>query len=165
MRHLLILAIAMFFQAEQTENKVKEIKVEKMVIKWETTADAVSFEVFAPTDGWVALGFNSANNIVGTNLIMGASKNSMSKVEDQYVVSVGVHKETKSIGSKSSISNFSCIENGSGTTMKFSISQKQLDKFHCSLLEETKIWFICAYSEQDDFEHHSIMRQHIEVII
>ena len=144
---------------------MKHISVKGMEIKWSLVKDTLEFEVFAPTQGWVAIGFNTSNNIVGANLVMGASKNNKSIFEDQYVISTGVHKEIKLLGGTTAISNLICTENASGTTMKFNIPQKQLDKYHYSLASGTKIWLICAYSQQDDFDHHSIMREHIEVSI
>lgn len=162
---LLIWAFILLFHLGQTHNKMKEIKVDKMVIKWEANAEQVLFEVFAPTSGWVALGFNSTNNIVGTNLIMGASKSNQSIVEDHFVVSVGVHRQTELVGGKTAINNLNCIENSYGTTMKFSIPQVPLDRFHYNLSQGTKLWLICAYSQEDNFEHHSTIREHIEVSI
>ena len=93
---------------------------------------------------------------------MGASKNNQSILEDQYVVSAGVHKKIEALGGQTAIKNPICTENKKGTTMKFSILKKQLDKFHYSLTDRTNIWLICTYSQEDDFEHHSIMRQHVE---
>jgi DOMON domain len=148
-----------------SENKMKQIEVNKMIIKWESKSNELTFEVFAPTTGWVAIGFNSENNIVGTNLIMGASIDNNSMVEEQYVVAAGVHKPIALAGGEVAISDYRCIEDKKGTTLKFSISQKQLDKFHYSLTEGTKIWLVCAYSQEDDFNHHSIMRQHVEVTL
>lgn len=165
MLNKLTLLLFTILQIILTENTMKQIDVNGMTIKWETKSDEVVFEVFAPTDGWIAIGFNSTNNIVGTNLIMGALRNNKSIVEDQYVVSMGVHKQIELIGGKTAINNFLCSEDKKGTTMKFRISKKQLDKFHYPLKERTKIWLICAYSEEDDFNHHSIMREHVEVII
>jgi len=109
---------------------MKRISVKGMEIKWSLVKDTLKFKVFAPTQGWVAIGFNSSNNIVGANLIMGAAKNDKSIFEDQYVIATGVHKEIKLLGGNTAISNLICTENKSGTTMKFSIPQKQLDKFH-----------------------------------
>ncbi len=165
MLNKITLSLFTILQIILTKNTMKQIDVNGMIIKWEIKSDEVAFEMFAPTDGWIAIGFNSTNNIVGTNLIMGNSKNDKSIVEDQYVASAGVHKQIELLGGKSAINNFLCSENKKGTTMKFRIPKKALDKFHYALKEGTKIWLICAYSEEDDFNHHSIMREHIEVII
>jgi len=160
-----IVFLILFLTQIAFAQSMKRISVKGMEIKWSLMKDTVQFEVFAPTQGWVAVGFNSSNNIVGANLIMGASKNNKSIFEDQYVISTGVHKEFKLVGGKTAISNLICTENASGTTMKFNIPQKQLDKFHHPLASGKKIWLICAYSQQDDFDHHSIMRKHIEVTL
>jgi hypothetical protein len=161
----LILAVTLLFKVLQPESDLKQVSVNGMTIKWEVQSNDLVFEVFAPTDGWVAIGFNPKNNIVGTNLIMGASKPEETIVEDQYVIAAGVHKMTQALGGVTAIRNFSCIENNSGTILKFSIPTRQTDKFHYRLMEGTKIWLICAFSQENDFNHHSIMREHIEIVI
>ena len=98
-------------QIAETEHRMKQIEVNGMTVKWASKSDEVDFEVFAPTNGWVAIGFNSENNIARTNLIMGASKNNQSILEDQYVVSPGVHKKIEALGGQTAIKNAICTEN------------------------------------------------------
>jgi DOMON domain len=151
--------------ATASAQNMKQAEVNGMIIKWYAFNGSVTFEVSAPTTGWVSLGFNSKNDIVGTNLVMGASIDSKCKVEEHYVKSIGVHKNAETFGSSAVITNYSCIEFQNKTILKFTIPDKASDRFHYNLFVKQKIWLICAYSMEDDFDHHSIMRQQIEVEI
>ena len=50
---------------------VKKITKNQMTVCWEYKADRIYFEMEAPTNGWIAIGFNSRNQIVGSYLLMG----------------------------------------------------------------------------------------------
>lgn len=143
----------------------KKIKVEKMEISWEFTEDHVEFTASAPEDGWIAIGFNSENNIVGSNLYMVNVTPTKVNAEDLFVVSVGNPKPVIALGSNSQITNYSGIETKEGTRVKFSLPRTAIDNYHFNLKEGQKIWLICAYSMEDEFDHHSRMRKHVHVTL
>ena len=47
----MILSIFFLLRIAQTENRMKQIEVNGMTVKWASKSDAVDFEVFAPTNG------------------------------------------------------------------------------------------------------------------
>lgn len=143
----------------------KQISVGNMNIKWNLKNDRVFFEVFAPTKGWVALGFNTENEIIGSNLVMGAYFRDKTIVEDQYVSSIGVHQKVEELRIQSTIDHTLCFENDVGTILKFSLPCQSSDQYHKSFIKGSHLWLICAYSVEDDFAHHSISREHIKISI
>lgn len=163
MRSSLMLIFVWMIPVFENQREVKQLNVGGMVIQWKTKGDQIIFDVFAPTQGWVAVGFNDRNDIVHTNLIIGASNEGVSIVEDQFVSGVGVHKPVTLFGGTSAIGNVNCFEDRSGTTLQFSLPVHKIDRLHYDLSPGTRIWLICAFSLEDDFNHHSIMRKHLEV--
>ncbi|NAY92355.1 hypothetical protein GTQ34_10525 [Muricauda sp. JGD-17] len=143
----------------------QEIQVERMKVSWQHHDEVVSFTASAPDDGWVALGFNSKDDIVGSNLIMVGVTGSKVTAEDFYVVSAGNPQPVKSLNSESQIINSSGSEENGITTVTFSIPIKAFDDYHFDLTKGRKLWLICAYSMEDEFDHHSRMRKHVEITL
>jgi hypothetical protein len=77
----------------------------------------------------------------------------------------GNHQPVEKLGGKSFVKILSGQEKAGKTTVSFSIATKPSDKFHYDLSEGTSRWFICAFSEADDFNHHSRMRAHRAVVL
>lgn len=139
------------------------IKVRDMDIQWADKGDHWSFELSAPTEGWVAVGFNQKNNIVHTNLIMGAVSKGQVKTEDFYVVGFGNPQPVTKLGGTSAINQVEGEELNGHTAIRFSIPKKAIDRYHYDLKPGEDLWLICAYSRADEFDHHSMMRQHVKV--
>ncbi|GMN10561.1 hypothetical protein MTsPCn9_24640 [Croceitalea sp. MTPC9] len=159
---ILLVVICLFGINQKAPN---HIKVEQMDISWEINKDIIEFTATAPDDGWIAIGINSEDNIIGANLYMiNVTKNGV-LAEDFYVVSAGNPKPVEELGSKSRIINFSGEEINGKTKVKFSIPTNNADDYHFNLKEGEKTWLVCAYSMEDEFDHHSRMRKHVKVIL
>ncbi|MEO0473053.1 MAG: DOMON domain-containing protein [Bacteroidota bacterium] len=161
---LLFLAVFHFLPMNDILNpeEPKSIMVGDMSVQWVFIDDMIEFEIHSPLDGWVALGFNDADNIVGTNLIMANCRNNQPQLTDMYVVGFGDPRPVHKLGSQPQAQ----IIGGNkqqGTQIRFRIPQQSQDKYHFDLRKGQKIWLICAYSESEDLDHHSRMRRHVEV--
>lgn len=145
-------------------NPVKKIEKNGMKICWQFNGDKVDFEVFAPTKGWLAIGFNEKSNLVGNNLIMGSVENGKVRVSDRYIVGFGNHQTVESLGGVNHLSDIEGEENKEETTIRFSVLKDALDEFHYDLLKDKEFHLLIAYSQEDDFLHHSIMRTSVEIV-
>jgi hypothetical protein len=144
-------------------NDAKHLEVNGMTIDWQHRNDRVFFSLSAPTEGWVTLGFNEKDDIVGTNLIFCRVISGKVEVADHFVVGMGNHQPTEKVGGTSVFKDISGEEKGGKTTVSFSMPVEASDKFHFDLTRGTSKWFICAFSAEDDFYHHSRMREHRQV--
>jgi len=168
---LLTAILGVFLAAHsEIEEKVHDMKPSTKTISengfqatWYFQDDQLVVEMVAPTEGWVALGFNERDDIVGTNLIMGAVVDDQIIIEDQYVVKPGEHPPAEQIGGQSAIMTASGSEQNGQTTISFSLPQKAVDQYHYDLSPQREIFLILAYSREDDFEHHSLMRKHVKI--
>ena len=156
---------ALLFTLIVSNSFSQEVQVERMKVSWEHKGDMVTFTASAPDDGWVALGFNSKNDIVGSNLIMIGVKEGKITEEDFYVVGAGNPKPVGVLGSKSQIRNPGGTDKNGITTITFSLPVKAFDKYHYDLSKGNTLWLICAYSMEDEFDHHSRMRRHVEITL
>jgi hypothetical protein len=136
-----------------------------MDISWEFHNDKIAFTATAPDDGWVALGFNDNNDIVGSNLIMISVQESSVKSEEFYVVAMGNPQPVSKLGSSNQHVNVSGEEDNEKTTVSFSMPTTKIDDKHYNLKSGDTIWLICAFSMEDEFDHHSRMRKHVRITL
>lgn len=142
----------------------KSVEIQGMQVQWQFQANGfVEFTVSTPSTGWVALGFNTEDDIVHTNLIMASVKSGVLRIEDQYVVQAGQHPNVASLGASPQVQDAQGLETNGRTTVRFRLPQQASSRYHYNLTEAAEVFFICAFSTDDDFRHHSAMRQHIRV--
>lgn len=144
-------------------NYENSLEIDGMNVEWEFKDDLLKFRLHSPTQGWLSLGFNETNDVVNANLVMGAVAQEATKMEEFFVLGFGNSQPINSLGGDISVKDFLGYEDHSGTSFEFSIDPSVQDDFHYELKEGNKIWLICAYSLADEFDHHSIMRRHIEI--
>ncbi|MBV6647876.1 MAG: hypothetical protein KI790_20620, partial [Cyclobacteriaceae bacterium] len=120
--------------------------------------DRIHFSIAAPTNGWVLVGFNDKENIVGSHLVFGAVEDGFVMIEDHCVTAYGQHRSLFDLASSSSIRDFDCYEANGKTAMSFSLPTDTRCKYAFDLNKGQKIYIWLAYSESDDFNHHSRKR-------
>jgi|GEM_PF-2252169 len=115
----------------------------------------------APTNGWVGVGFNKQNSIVGSDLLLFNIVNGKSTYTDLFVKSAGNPKKDIDLGGENSIRLIDSQENENNTMVHFSIPLNSDDPFDFTHKIGESFWLILAYSVEDEFEHHSRVRKHI----
>ncbi len=134
-----------------------------MQFSWEFQGEYMLCEISSPGKGWISVGFNEINEIVGSNLIIGAAEKDHFKMSDRYVVDFGQHESVLSLGVNEALINREVIENNDGTKMKFKIKRNSNDDYHLTLKKGSEIYVWMAYSREDDFLHHSTMRTSVKL--
>jgi DOMON domain len=145
--------------------QMKQISVGGMQVFWHFEGDLLIIDATAPDRGWVAIGFNSSDDIVHTNLIMAGTADGKPYVSDRYVFGLGNHQSVESVGGSTAVNLLSASSNGNQTQIRFSISVQPTDRYHYALTPGTTLFLICAFSTEDDISHHSRMRQHVRVVL
>ncbi|MFD2586004.1 DOMON domain-containing protein [Croceitalea marina] len=141
----------------------KVISKNGMEVSWYFEKDTVHFEMTAPTKGWVAIGFNTHSGTQGTYLIMGNVVKGRPNVVEHYTLSPGNYKTIESLGGVVQLKSISGIEINNSTMLQFSLPKDFTSTHQRKLSENTQYTMLIAYSQQDDFQHHSIMRTSIKV--
>lgn len=157
-----IVFLIFLFAPSVISAQLKQVSIEDMQVSWKFKGEYLYVQMNAPLQGWVALGFNDQNNIVRTDLVMVAVSQNRVEHEEFFVVGMGNPKPTSSLGGTKWVKDVSGQESEEGTSIAFAI-HTTASKHHYELKEGQEIWLICAYSESDDFDHHSRKRRHIKV--
>jgi hypothetical protein len=140
------------------EPELKIIEKNGMVVNWYHKNQRVFFKISAPTDGWVTLGFNTANGTKGAYLIMGNIINGKVNVIEHYTSSPGNYKPISFYGSKPQVDHINGSEKDGHSEIYFSLPTTSHNIYQKDLSEGQSYHFILAYSREDDFQHHSMMR-------
>lgn len=149
--------------ANVSQKPMKEVSKNGMTVQWEIVADSLQVIVFAPTQGWVAIGFNERDELTGTHLIMGSVKNGEVLIEDRYIRKPGDHVSVRALGGVDALAHRKGEETKNGTTLEFRFPLKVEDSYHCLLAPGKSYYLLLAYSESDDFDHHSRMRTSVKI--
>lgn len=166
LNHLLkIISITMFLLSVEMNRAQEVMTVTKndLVVKWSHSKTSIQFEVEAPTQGWVAIGFNELTSLNSTYLIMGAMKNTKAVVEEYYVFKPGDYQTFRSIGTDLNLKNISGSQDSKKTIIKFSLPNDMMSRYTKLLSKGASFNLLMAYSTHDDFEHHSIMRTSLKI--
>ena len=162
--NIFILITSMFcLMSTQEKKEIKQVSKNNMEVKWYYKSERIYFEMNAPTTGWVTIGFNSSSNIKNSYLLMGRVKNGKSEVVEHYTFSPGNYKSFKSLNELSNIKHVEGAEKNNQTTLKFSLPITATSKYQKTLTQNSKYELIMAFSQQDDFQHHSIMRTSLNI--
>jgi len=136
-----------------------------MTVRWKIEQEFIHFEMEAPTNGWVAIGFNEASSLPGTYLLMGHIRNGKVEVVEHYTDKPGSYRPITEYEVASQITAVSGSEIRGKTSLKFTIPTVAASEYHKHLLPNTQWLMLIAYSMNDDFQHHSIMRTSVNIKI
>lgn len=145
--------------------KVKTIEKNGMTVSWQFQNDRIYFTMTAPTTGWITIGFNASTNITGAYLIMGNVIKGKANVVEHYVHSPGNYKSLLELGVEPQIINVSGNQNNNETSISFSLPIKAANKYQKPLAEGYSYTLILAFSMEDDFQHHSVMRTSMNITL
>ena len=139
------------------------IQAGQMVFDYEIQKDSIQIELRAPTRGWIGVGFNDKNAIVGSDLLLFSVREGKAIAADQYVRGPGDHPDDNVLGGRCDIHVLDGQEVKGWTIVRFKIPLNSGDQFDFQHQPEKASWLILAYSREDDFDHHSMMRKHLRL--
>lgn len=141
----------------------QEVVVNDMTFSYQLLEQEIIVELSAPTTGWIGLGFNTENNIVGSDLLLFHVVKGSVEGNDLFVKSFGNPKLDSELGGTNDIHALSGTEKNGWTSVRFKLPLPSKDSFDFQHRKGQSFWLILAYSTHDDFNHHSRMRKHVQV--
>mgnify|MGYP006290164479 FL=1 len=136
-----------------------------MRVSWVHHEHEVEFLVSAPTEGWVAVGFNKVDDIVGAELIMARILRGNSHAEHRYVVAPGDHRPVSTLGRPSMLRGAVGLISEARVHFTFRLQRPADSGQGVGLRPGERLYLIVAYSVSSDFDHHSRVRRHLEVVL
>ena len=134
-----------------------------MELEWHFAQELIWFEMSAPTEGWVAIGFNESQTISGNYLLMGRVQNGKSEVVEHATIAPGKYHKIEDLDGSNQILSVSGKEIMGKTTLKFALPINALGPYRKDLKPANEYILLLAYSRDDDFQHHSMMRTSIKI--
>ena len=160
---LTIIQIILPLTMNTVKSEIKEVKKNGMNVQWSFSDDLIHFQVHAPSAGWLAIGFNETADLNNTYLIMGAVSGNKLVVKEHHVFKPGSYQSFEQLREPESIENIEGYESEKETTIHFSLPQTSFYQYVKHLKHGMEYYLLLAYSQEDDFEHHSVMRTSIKI--
>ena len=142
-------------------NAQERITVNGMTFAYDILEDNIEISLEAPTHGWVGVGFNDGNDIVGSDLYLFHVVGKEVEALDMYVVGFGDPRKDSQLGGIHSVQTLTGLEVNGHTKVTFQLPFPSMDPYDFKHSLDKQFWLILAYSTHDDFDHHSRMRKHI----
>jgi hypothetical protein len=162
---VLIYCLPMLLGSGLVGRKLQQRSVSKsgMTVNWNCQKNRMFFEMSAKTTGWLTLGFNDTPGIKGAYLLMGRVVDGKAEVVEHYTLQAGDYRPIASLGGTTQVEDVDGVEKNGESTIYFSLPLAVAGKYQKQLVQGKRYHWILAYSREDDFQHHSIMRTAVEV--
>lgn len=134
-----------------------------MLVGWKVEGEKVSFRLTAPDQGWVAIGFNETPDLTGNYLLMGRVKEGKAELREFYVFAPGDYRPIDTHKKSLKISGVGGTESKNETQIEFSLDGSFSDQYRKAQQAGKEIYLLLAFSESDDFKHHSRMRTTVKI--
>jgi hypothetical protein len=146
-----------------TKSGYTNVMVEDMVFSWKLQGQDIFVKIFAPLEGWLAIGFDPAEKMKGADYIIGIISNGAPMINEHYGDNPYGHKSIVLLGGKDLTGNKEGLENKDGTMIGFSIPQDPQDNFHKKLLPGSTHKVILAYGADKNMKARHAKRYIIEI--
>lgn len=137
------------------------LTIQGMTFTYRVDENVLYGSLQAETKGWVGVGFNAENSIVGSDLYLFNIVNDKASGVDLYVKSAGNPLKDIELGGKSTFRILEATEGKKNTRVQFTIPLNSGDPYDFIHKVGEQYWIILAYSVADEFGHHSRVRKHL----
>ncbi len=141
----------------------QEVTRNGMKVLWQIIGDSLYVKMSAPTQGWVAIGFHTKPGLAGTQLIMASVSGAEVTLSDRFILAPGDHRAITELGGQSALRLISGKETRDSTDIAFMLPLAAVDQWHHDLIIGQSYHMLMAFSREDDFLHHSMMRTSIVI--
>ena len=147
-----------------TEN-FKKAEVRGIVFYWEIVDKNINIILSAPTEGWVAVGFNPSKMMKDADILIGYVENGEVFMADHFGSGNIKHKADIDLGGTEDITVSGGFEVKNKTTLQFSIPLNSGDSNDRELEEGQEYKVIFAYGKKDDFDSYHKLRTSLMITL
>lgn len=145
-------------KSTQNEAEVRTETVDDFELQWSIEDGNLTFAVSAPTEGWVAVGFEPERMMMGANIIIGYVADGEAVVSDQTGTATTAHGPDTANGGSDDLLDFGGTESDGRTEIRFTIPLDSGDDTDKPLSPGTEHTIILAYGDRDDLESYHVLR-------
>lgn len=118
----------------------------------------------APTNGWIAIGFNEEPGLKNTRFIMAATSLTPIRAEE-HVAHIPDHKTVTDLGLDPALQKVSGSYANGRSHLAFQMSQTIAGRPALSLAPGSRVHVMLAWSQAVAFDHHSAWRKHFPLTL
>ncbi|MBX2815608.1 MAG: hypothetical protein KTR24_06415 [Saprospiraceae bacterium] len=148
-----------------SQNYERTVHKNGMRVHWQYQDSVVAFTMTAPTTGWLAIGFTEGRTLVDMYLLVGRMRLGAPEVREHWTAQPGQYQDLVQQGFPCSLSQVHGIERRRSTELRFTVPVDPLHDKAKPLTRGTPYNLVLAYSMEDDFQHHSIMRAVLKITL
>ncbi len=156
---VMIVSVFIFFslvQAKTIRQSINrqgynEITAEGITLQWKISGSLLEVVLTAPTDGWVAVGFDPTSLMKDANIIIGFVKDGIPEVRDDFGSWYTSHDPDESQGGTTDVVITKGSESGKKTELAFTLPLDSGDPLDRTLVKGNTYTVILAYGTVDDF--------------
>ncbi len=139
--------------------------MEGMSVQWSFKNKKLIFQTRTNTLGWVAIGINEEEELVGSNLITLSINEGQPIISDRYILGHGNHKAIEELDGQSHVTLNHSKKSANSVWFEFEVICSPTDPYHFQLRKGKTIYLTMAYSISPDFQHHSLKREIRKIIL
>jgi hypothetical protein len=141
------------------------VNADDMQVRWMVEGENLSFEVDAPTTGWISVGFDPTRVMKDADFVIGYVDGSSVVVKDQFGNGTFSHKADTELGAADDIIEASGSEQGGRTVIRFTIPINSGDEYDTVLTPGELHTVLIAYGPdgEDNFTKKHAMRTKVSV--
>ncbi len=135
----------------------KEVEVKGIIFQWKISEKNIDIVLSAPTEGWVAVGFNPSKMMKDADFLIGYIKNGEVFLRDDFGSGNTQHRADTDFGGTDNITIKGGSETDTATTLRFSIPLDSGDPKDRKLIQGREYKLIFAYGRDDSFiSYHKV---------
>jgi len=136
-----------------------------MSIEYEIVEGQLNITLTAPTEGWIAIGFQPSSMMKDANIIIGSVEGDTVTIDDHFGTSAFAHKRDTDLGGSLDVEAGEGSEAGGTTTFSFSIPLDSGDSYDAVLRSGDTVKVILAYAKKDNFSTKHSYRTSAEITL
>jgi DOMON domain len=145
-------------EANLNIDNFKKAEVKGIVFYWEIVDENINIILSAPTEGWIAVGFNPSRMMKDADILIGYVKNGEVFMEDHFGSGNTKHQADIDLGGTEDITISGGFEEKDKTTLQFSRPLNSGDSNDRKLEEGKEYKVIFAYGKRDNFKSYHKLR-------
>lgn len=133
-----------------------------VVFSWKHKTGRLFGELTAPTEGWIAVGFNERRTLKNTRFVIAAVSMSPIRAEE-HIALVPDHRNVAALGLPRTLDHVSGSYSQGLSRLEFSLPHQFPERPALRLVPGASLHLMLAWSQNTDFTHHSAWRRHHDV--
>ena len=128
-----------------------------MSFAWQFVDGKLRGVAHAPASGWLAVGFNTEQALGGSRLVMARVQDDAAVAEEHFA-DPPQHFDIRTRGERETVRIIRSTQDSNGTLVEFELDARPAQPSGFGLAPGQNVWLTLAYSDHDDFTHHSRFR-------